>query len=328
MTDLEDIARDYRRFAVEQAGGESLVYEGWARGVASDADVLARITELPPDKRQPNLVFAAARWHGVEPGPYAVLRAALLDRWDVLVPTIMARSTQTNEAARCATLLPVLAGIPGPLALIEVGASAGLTLLPDRYSYRYVLDDGSTAAVDPADGPSDLVLECRLHGIRPPASLPDVVWRAGVDLSPIDPHDADGGAWLENLVWPEHHERRDRLRAALQVARRERVEVVRGDLLDHLPDLVERAPTGATVVVYHSAVLAYLEDEDRRRFRQLVERLPVRWVSNEGLRVLPEISALAGSPPAGGGLHLLTALDGVPVGWAQAHGRHLWGIGS
>jgi hypothetical protein len=55
----------------------------------------------------------------------------------------------------------------------------------------------------------------------------------------------------------------------------------------------------------------------------------VRWVSNEGPRVLPEIAALAGpTPTGGGGLHLLTALDGVPVGWAQAHGRHLVAVGA
>jgi hypothetical protein len=328
MSDLDDVAGEYLRFAEEQARGESAVLEDWARGVASDAEVLARIASLPSHKRQPNLVLAAARWHGARPGPYAVLRAVVLDRWETLVPTIMARATQTNEAARCATLLPVLSKVPGPLALVEVGASAGLTLLPDRYSYRYLLDDGSTVALDPADGPSELVLECRLHGIRPPATLPRVVWRAGVDLDPIDVHDADACAWLENLVWPEHEERRRRLRVALEVARRERVDVARGDLLDRLPALVARAPKDATVVVYHSAVLAYLDDPDRRRFRELVASLPVRWVSSEGPRVLPEIAALAGPPPKGAGLHLLTALDGVPVGWAQAHGRHLTSIGA
>lgn len=328
MTGLDAVADDYLRFAEEQARGESAVFEAWARGIASDPDVLGRIEALPPVKRQPNLVLAAARWHGVEPGPYAALRAALLERWDEIVTTIRARSTQTNEAARCATLLPVLATLPGPLALVEVGASAGLTLLPDRYSYRYTLEDGTIQAVDPADGPSELVLECSLRGIRPPDAVPRVGWRVGIDLEPIDVRDEDSCAWLERLVWPEHEERRARLRAALAVARREQVEVVRGDLLDELPAVVARASKDATVVVYHSAVLAYLDDDGRRRFRELVESLPVRWISNEGPRVLPEIAALAGAPPDGGGLHLLTALDGVPVGWAQAHGRHLWGIGA
>ncbi len=47
------------------------------------------------------------------------------------------RSTQTNEPARCATVLPVLAQLPQPLALLEVGAAAGLCLLPEYYAYDY-----------------------------------------------------------------------------------------------------------------------------------------------------------------------------------------------
>ena len=65
------------------------------------------------------------------------------------------RSTKTNEPRRCAGLLPVLAGIAGPLALLEVGASAGLCLYPDRYSYSY---DG-LPPLHPADGPSPVLLE-------------------------------------------------------------------------------------------------------------------------------------------------------------------------
>ncbi|MFE1255308.1 DUF2332 family protein, partial [Streptomyces fungicidicus] len=57
--------------------------------------------------------------------------------WGQVSSLMLARMTQTNESARCATLLPVLAALPQPLALIEVGASAGLCLYPDRYRYRY-----------------------------------------------------------------------------------------------------------------------------------------------------------------------------------------------
>jgi hypothetical protein len=112
--------------------------------------------------------------------------ARLLDDWDAVRATVLARATQTNEVGRCATLLPVLAGLPGPLALIEVGASAGLCLYPDRCSYRYSGSRGDVA-LDPAAGPSPVVLECRLDGDVPlPDALPDVVWRGGVDLYPLD----------------------------------------------------------------------------------------------------------------------------------------------
>ena len=134
--------------------------------------MLALVDSLPLAKRQPNLVLAAARWHGAAaPGPYDGLRTVLLDDWDAVRATVLSRATQTNEVGRCATLLPVLAGLPGPFALLEVGASAGLCLYPDRYSYRYP-DRGDVTALDPADGPSPVVLECAVGGDRAAAATP------------------------------------------------------------------------------------------------------------------------------------------------------------
>ena len=71
------------------------------------------------------------------------MRDTVLVRWSEVSATMRSRSTQTNEVGRCATLLPVLGGLEGPLALLEVGASAGLCLHPDRWSYRYLDDAGA-----------------------------------------------------------------------------------------------------------------------------------------------------------------------------------------
>ena len=106
-----------------------------------------------------------------------------------------ARATQTNEAGRCAVLLPVLAALPQPLALLEVGASAGLCLYPDRYAYRYG---------DQVLGAGEPVLDCAATGVAPPPARPEVVWRAGLDLNPLDVTDPADVAWLDALIWPEH----------------------------------------------------------------------------------------------------------------------------
>lgn len=313
----DDVIEEYRDFAT-YAAGDSPCFEEWALGVVGDEEVLGWLATLPPLKRQPNLVFAAARWHGAPaPGPYAGLRRVLLEQEPEVRATVLARATQTNEVGRLATLAPVLALVEGPLALVEVGASAGLCLFPDRYDYAWP----PAGSLRGSGGP---LLTATATGPLPvPHRHPEVAWRGGVDLNPLDVTDPDATAWLENLVWPEQDERRERLRSALEVARREPPSLRRGDLFDHLPGLLEDAAPHGTPVVLHSAVIAYLDEPGRRRFHDLmtglVARGRCRWISNEGRRVLPEVTGDREVPPG----RFVTALDGVPVAWSHGHGHSL-----
>ncbi len=308
----------YRRWADVETVGSSPIYEGWARGIADDPELLARIAVLPPIKRQPNLLFGAARWLGAEAGSFADFRAWALPRWPQLVEVMLARATQTNEAARCAVLLPALAAIDGPIALIEVGASAGLCLYPDRYSYRFTTSDG-VVALDPPDGPSPVVIPCAMDAPAVPARLPTIVWRAGLDLSPNDVRDAGTLRWLDALIWPEHEERRARLHAAAALVALDPPEIVAGDLVDDLAALVDRAPAGARVVVMHSAVLMYPPPERRAQFVELVTSLPgVTWIANEGEQVLPSIADRVTVPVEG---RFIVSVDGEPIGLAGPHGQ-------
>jgi hypothetical protein len=289
----------YRRFAEIEARGVSDIYFDWASRVAGDDEVLALIDPLPGMKRQPNLVFAAARFLGAPVGAYGPFRGWLLDHWDDVAPVILERATQTNEAARCAVLLPVLSRLDGPLSLIEVGASAGLCLYPDRYSYRYASSDTITA-LDPDDGPSSVTISCDIDRESLPARLPQIVARSGVDLNPLRPDDADNRAWLSALIWPEHDERRRRIDAALDVAAADPPTLIRGDLLDAVPDLIAASPSGAATVVFHSAVLPYVDPDRRQEFVEMMRRTTdVVWISNEGRGVLPSVDAQLTEPPTG-----------------------------
>lgn len=208
---------------------------------------------------------------------------------------------------------------------LEVGASAGLCLYSDRYSYRYTGE--VEAALDPPEGRSPVVLECRTEGAPPvPAAMPEVVWRGGIDLRPLDIRDDESVRWLEHLVWPEHEDRRARLAAAVQLARADPPALVHGDLVEALPELAAQAPPDATLVVFHSAVLAYLSEADRQEFTTMVRGLDAHWVSNEGPTVLPEMASTAAEPPDGsavGPSPFLLALDGRAVAWTHSHGRAL-----
>jgi hypothetical protein len=89
-----------------------------------------------------------------------------------------------------------------------------------------------------------------------PAGVPEVAWRAGLDLNPLGAAGEDDVAGLSCLLWPGETGRGRTPRRALATARRWPPALHRGDLPADLPDLAARVPSGATLVVYHSAVLA------------------------------------------------------------------------
>jgi len=308
-----DTADRYRGFADREAWDVSPLYEEFARGVAKDADVLAFLDTLPEAKRQPNLLFGAVKYlTGVMPD-YGAFRAFVVGHQDDLRDLMSVRSTQTNEPGRCAVLLPLLAALTQPIALLEVGASAGLCLLPDRYGYDY-----GGRRVGPADSP--VTFPCDPRGSVPvPEALPEVAWRLGVDLHPLDLTDPDTGKWLTALVWAGDAEREDRLRAAINVASIDPPSVASGDLLTETTRLAASAPREATLVIFHSAVMPYLSPEERTRFIEIVSGLAATWISFEGLGVLPGIDTRLGVSERDDRAFVL-ARDGRPMALASPHG--------
>jgi hypothetical protein len=314
-----EIAATYRRFADEEARGRSPLYEELARGIAGDQEVIDFLLTLPSAKRQPNLLLAALRHACGTPTDWPDFCRKLAGNRDIIRSVMLARSTQTNEPARCATLLPVLARLPQPLALIEVGASAGLCLLPDFYVYDYgggLLGPETTEADPP-------VFPCSAIGKPPlPAAMPRVVWRAGIDLNPLDISDPAQVAWLETLVWPEQTERLANLRAAVRIARTVKPRVAYGDLRDDLTHLSRAAPKDATLVIFHTAVLSYVRSRaDRQSFAARAKSLCQYWISNESPRAVPELASTAGVSGTAG--RFLLSVNGVPMAWTDPHGASL-----
>ncbi|MET4639389.1 DUF2332 domain-containing protein [Mycetocola sp. 2940] len=314
-----DLRSRYERFARIEADPRSPLYAEWARGVASDDEVVARIRTLPAVKQQANLVFASARYTGIPLAPWADVRDTFLESWDAIAACARKRSTQTNEARRLATLLPAFAGLPQPFALIEVGASAGLCLYPDRWRY----DFGGGRTIGDADAP---LLSTRANEATPiPDAVPDVAWRSGLDLEPLDVSNDDDMRWLETLIWPvgdgaADAERLDRLHAAADIARSDPPRLIRGDLLTETEQLIEEASRHAEhVIVFHSAVLAYLPTDARTEFAALMASAPATWIANEGLGIVAGTDRI---PDAPAGAFALT-VDGTAVALTDPHGSWL-----
>ncbi|MDW4571458.1 DUF2332 domain-containing protein [Microbacterium sp. M3] len=273
------VVERYARFARDEAPGRSPLYEEWAAGVAADPDLARILARIPASRRQPPLVFAVSRMLGAPEAPFPAWATWVRAQADDLVAEGSVRRLQTNEPQRCAALLPGLATIDGPLALLELGASAGLCLFPDRYSYRY-RRGASVVGLDPATGPSAVVLECDVTGDAP-LRMPEVVWRAGIDLAPLDAADPDDRRFLESLVWPGERGRVERIAAALDIAAVDPPLLIAGDASD--PEVLRRtaalAPPDATLVVTTPGVLPHVPRAGRERVIAAVTALDAVWIT-------------------------------------------------
>ena len=292
MNDPAGIKLRYRQFADLECKGYSDAYYRLALDVSGDDEVVAFIAQMPVI--QPNLFFASVQFltgpdHMPESG--LELKRFLKRRGSEVSAVMRSRRTQTNEVGRCAVLLPALPS--GPLALVEVGASAGLCLLLDQFHYEI----GSTSF---GVASSPVHLRCTLAGPAPvPSTVPEIFWRHGLDIHPIDVRDDDAIRWLRACVWPDHLERLRRLDGAIELAKTQPPAVRAGDLVDDLPALLAEVPDDAQLVVFHSAVLSYVSPDRRHAFADVLadasKRRDVVWVSNEGSGIIGEVTALA--PP-------------------------------
>ena len=116
------LADIYRRFADREAVSRSPLYVEICEGISGDGEILSLLVRLPLEKRQPNLLLAAVKYLRGVSEDWPDFRSWTLSHWNDVEPVILTRRTQTNEPARCATLLPLFAQLPPPLALLEVGA--------------------------------------------------------------------------------------------------------------------------------------------------------------------------------------------------------------
>lgn len=285
------LARSFQLFSEHQCELSPL-YRRLTAGVAADEAVL-RLVEPGEAGPKPNMLLAAvhylllrglggelADWYPtvsgrpVPPGdPYPVFRTFCLAHEQGIGQLLRSRRVQTNEVARCAVLLPAFTAIAAasggrPLALVEVGTSAGLLLHFDRYAYSY--SNGYRCG---STGASQVTLTCALHGehIPPlPGQVPAVAARVGLDLHPVDLTDPDEALWLQALVWPDQPERLARLRAAIAVAAGARPSLIAGDALSTLGGALASLPPEAVAVVFHCHTLNQFPAEARQRFLELL----------------------------------------------------------
>ena len=341
-----DLGAIWRYFGEHECGDYSPLYTRISESVAAADALLDLILEAPATSHQPNVLLAAVHYLllGGLDHPLAAVYAGdsyadagplfvdlCLSHRDEILALLATRHTNTNEVGRSAVIGPALTVVAqrlgAPLGLVDVGCSAGLNLLCDRY----LLDYGTHGTTGPAD--AAVRIECEVVGGTMPVSplLPEIGVRIGLDCDPMDLTDASNARWLLACIWPDTG-RLPRARNAIAAAQLALPDLVQGDAVDDITAVVLGLPAEVTPVVVTTWVLAYLPYARRNEFHETLAAAsrtrPIAWVSAEGVGVVDAFARI--SPPIDGNrtdasiLGLMTFVGGRPtselLGFVQPHG--------
>ena len=288
------------------------MYAELASGVSSDDGLLAIAGHAMPGQPAPNMLFAAVQYlllSGVDhrlaahypiiagpehlPAPaFSRFRDFCLQHRESVVELVRTRRTQTNVVRRCTCLLPAFSLVCQetslPLALIDMGASAGLNLNFDRYAYSYRRGGHDVLRWGPAR--AKIRLEAELRGAADLPPLPaaiSVASRDAIDLDPVYLDDPDQLLWLRALIWPEHVERHQQLIDAAAEIEHGNIRMHRGDAADILPSLIETVSLDHAPVVYSTIAFYQFSRKSRGRIGETLAAAsgarPVWQVAMEGL---------------------------------------------
>lgn len=319
-----EYVRDWARHATS-----SPLYVELCEVIAADPDLLEILASIENTPR-PNVLLAGVQFLllsgapselagfypslTAEPRPTGevgpVFREFCLAHREELAGIGSTRYTQTNECRRCVALLPMIwASGFERFHIVDLGTSAGLNLALDRYSYRWGEVNWGSGRV---------VLDTEIRGAVPSPRPIEVLSRTGLDLNPIDPRSETDRLWLDALTWPEHHDRRQRLRLALETLGELDVEMVGGDAVETLPGVLDSLPAGEPVVVMNSFVLLQIPADVVAAIEETAETARS---SRPLLRVSMEVADIEGAAHSD-----LVLDDGTGprlVGTAQHHGEWL-----
>lgn len=232
----------------------------------------------------------------------------------------LASAPQTNEVARSGLLLGAMLTLSRrfrlPLALYEIGASAGLNLAFDKYRYRL----GENRVWGAADAP--LTIDCEWRGARPPLDTAlEIASRQGCDLRPIDPANRADTERLMSYIWPDQTQRLQRTQAALKLAADEQRRISGADAAEWVEaEFASPHPEGVARVLYHTIVWQYLPKETKGRIESTLARATAAATET---RPVARFSFEQDATP-GSGAMLLTlwpSRETINLGRGDFHGR-------
>jgi hypothetical protein len=295
-------------FVDQVCKGQSPLYETVCRTMCEDDSLLEIMAHTPPAQPGPILFLAAVHYlllQGAEhelrkfygtctavPRPasaaWPAFREFCRSRRESIIHILETRGVQTNEVRRCAYWFPALSIVSvrhhQPMAVIEIGASAGLNLNWDRYAYDY----GDHGRFGRDNATVVIAAEWRGRGPNLPQAFPSVVHRLGVDLHPVDVKNPGEALWLQSLLWPDQPDRFRLQAAAVAEFRRSPVPLVSGSAVDMLPAAIRNVPVETYLCLVHTHTLNQFSVPERAALQQILreasQQRPLSVISAEWIQ--------------------------------------------
>ena len=189
---------------------------------------------------------------------------------------------QTNEAGRSANFIAAMLwlverGLPPRFECREIGSSAGINLMMDRYRYEL-----SGVMVGPE--PGAIAFAPEWEGPPPPDRPFEIVSLKGCDVAPVNLRDPAQALRLKAFIWPEHHIRFARMDAAIVAATAQAPDLVKMNAADFVEaELAKPQAEGTTRVVMHSIVWQYVPTDQQDRVTAAIEAAGARATAERAL---------------------------------------------
>ena len=294
--DIAQLSERFRTFAKRECEGSSELYEYLSFEIAKDDEILELSSYARDGQPIPNLLFGAVHYlllkgnnHVLkEYYPSIVGQPKKLQEAYIhfkkfcqiyrseIISILKMKLVQTNEVRRCAYLYPVFSHIYSqtnkPLALIEIGTSAGFQLLWDKYCYSYNSDEVF------GDLHSDVHIKAEIRGDRVPNPLlksPPVTHRFGLDLHINDVTNVEDSLWLNALIWPEHKDRRKLFEQAVGciIENKHELSFIEGNGVELLPEIANQIPQEVMICVFHTHVANQLPESMKDKLLKNISEL-------------------------------------------------------
>ncbi|ALE15848.1 hypothetical protein AMC99_00538 [Altererythrobacter epoxidivorans] len=234
---------------------------------------------------------------------------------------------QTNEAGRSSNFIAAMLwlaseGLPARFECLELGSSAGINLMLDRYGY-----DLGGVEVGPAN--PVMTFKPEWKGNPPPDEAIEIVSAKGCDVAPVDLTDPAQALRLKAYIWPEHTVRFERIEAAIRAASDKKPDILKMNAAAFVEaELAKPQAEGTTRVLMHSIVWQYVPKDQQQRIVAAMEKAgarasadtPLAWVSVEADRTVHRHVLKVRYWPGGD--------EEVQLGWSHAHGADIEWLGA